>query len=951
MELPAIVRPAGTGDEDEQSDLLVEALLENDLRRDLDPVARARGYQRLLDSGLTVKGVARAPADARQARVREHLRILKLPERAPKQSRLRRDPGAGSEAARAARGIHPGLASRGRRQVLDPSDAYEPYSLGRRGARTARGRARGQRAARWRVPPAHAHTRSRRSRSATAQAGPRGDRADARSAGRARPVRWQRRRQARALGAAHGEDWHAIIVGDDVAAQLVGDYLARTVKELRKRAREERQRARNSQARARCRGNGAGDGSARGAPSTGRRPRSTGGGPARGAGGRAPSARGRDTVQPRARPRRLHDPVAGAGRRARAEAARLGRDRRRARRCRDARRSLRVPRLGHRDHPEERQDQVRLPREAEAEATGQRLPRRRGKAGRDRGPAARAARDGDLRRPERRRGIEPKLAPRQGQRPLGRRGRRAARQARRRQPPRRRAWRCSRRCSSTQGRAAGTRRGAQERARRPLARLEGIEERIGELTVEQLDQAERDLDSASGRAGHPEHTRLRELLAARRAELAAPATSQSRRRARPRPSSSRGPGSVREPAGGASFARHPGVRPSLRPAPHRAEPPITRSGSCPQESPASDSMFSVRETPWHGLGAVLDRPPTTIAEAIERSGLGWRVEREPIAIDRGDAATVDDWWLPRCEEISGWWANVRQDTRQVLGIVGERYRIVQNIEAFQFVDQLIGSAMHFETAGSLHGGRRVWVLARLPEHIEVGGDPVRPYVLLMNSHDGSTAVVAASTPIRVVCQNTLNWGLAARAAEVLDPPHREDPRARPPGPPRARSLDRLLPAVQARRRPARQRAIHRGPAPPRARRALPLRNRRRRQRPHAALARADQAADHRAVRCAATPRATRRARSGPRSTRSSSTPTGSARSTRGSAALRSGDRRRRAEDPGARADYRGLSIIELGLPSGGPSRSDVITGGRFLRVGHGQPLNCLCHARRRLSSR
>jgi phage/plasmid-like protein (TIGR03299 family) len=95
----------------------------------------------------------------------------------------------------------------------------------------------------------------------------------------------------------------------------------------------------------------------------------------------------------------------------------------------------------------------------------------------------------------------------------------------------------------------------------------------------------------------------------------------------------------------------------------------------------------------------------------------------------------------------------------VLGIVGERYRIVQNIEAFQFIDQLIGSAMHFETAGSLNGGRRVWVLARLPEHIEVGGDPVRQYVLLMNSHDGSTAVLAASTPIRVVCQNTLNWAL------------------------------------------------------------------------------------------------------------------------------------------------------------------------------------------------
>lgn len=185
----------------------------------------------------------------------------------------------------------------------------------------------------------------------------------------------------------------------------------------------------------------------------------------------------------------------------------------------------------------------------------------------------------------------------------------------------------------------------------------------------------------------------------------------------------------------------------------------------------SDSMFSVREVPWHGLGAVLDTPPVTVAEAIERSGLGWQVKREPIAVDRGDAA-ASDWSVPRCEAIPGYYATVRQDTREVLGIVGERYRIVQNQEAFQFVDQLLGSAMHFETAGSLNGGRRIWVLARLPEHIEIGGDPVRPYVLLMNSHDGSTAVIAATTPVRVVCQNTLNWGLA-RAKQRFSIRHTE----------------------------------------------------------------------------------------------------------------------------------------------------------------------------------
>jgi len=152
----------------------------------------------------------------------------------------------------------------------------------------------------------------------------------------------------------------------------------------------------------------------------------------------------------------------------------------------------------------------------------------------------------------------------------------------------------------------------------------------------------------------------------------------------------------------------------------------------------SDSMFSVRVTPWHGLGAVLDRPPATLSEAIEASGLGWNVAKEPIAIDRGETS-VADWSAPRCEEIPGFYATVRQDTREVLGIVGERYRIVQNHEAFAFVDQLLGSSINFETAGSLHGGRRVWVLATLPDHVEVGGDVVRPYVLLMNSHDGSTA--------------------------------------------------------------------------------------------------------------------------------------------------------------------------------------------------------------------
>src|SRR5947209_5451132 len=119
MELPAIVRPAGSRDEDEHSDLLVEALLENDLRRDLDPLARARGYQRLPDTGLTMKGVAER-LQTTQTRVREHMRSLKFP------VELHASIASGETPVRAVKplaqlaGIHAGLASAAVEQVLNP---------------------------------------------------------------------------------------------------------------------------------------------------------------------------------------------------------------------------------------------------------------------------------------------------------------------------------------------------------------------------------------------------------------------------------------------------------------------------------------------------------------------------------------------------------------------------------------------------------------------------------------------------------------------------------------------------------------------------------------------------------------------------------------------------------------------------------------------------------------
>ena len=193
---------------------------------------------------------------------------------------------------------------------------------------------------------------------------------------------------------------------------------------------------------------------------------------------------------------------------------------------------------------------------------------------------------------------------------------------------------------------------------------------------------------------------------------------------------------------------------------------------------SSDSMFSVREVPWHGQGAVLDEPPTDIADALKKSGLDWRVVQRPVHFERGGelvpfAYANEDGTVPDqpCAFV-----NVRDDIETPLGVVTNRYRVLQNVEAFQFLGNLIGSEMNFETAGSLHGGKQVWVMATLPDHIEVGGDAVKVYIFVTNSHDGFRAVKAAVSPTRIVCQNTLTVALND-APRVYSVAHVGDPTA------------------------------------------------------------------------------------------------------------------------------------------------------------------------------
>lgn len=151
-----------------------------------------------------------------------------------------------------------------------------------------------------------------------------------------------------------------------------------------------------------------------------------------------------------------------------------------------------------------------------------------------------------------------------------------------------------------------------------------------------------------------------------------------------------------------------------------------------------------RFVPWHGLGTPVAKAMTSV-EALELAGLNWVVEPRPIFTDNGI-------------QIPGYVANTRNTDKRILGIVSEKYKIVQNAEAFQFTDALIGDEVRYETAGSLREGKSTWLLAQMPKE-KILGDDVQPYLCFTNSHDGTGAIKVCMTPIRVVCNNTLNLAL------------------------------------------------------------------------------------------------------------------------------------------------------------------------------------------------
>lgn len=160
-----------------------------------------------------------------------------------------------------------------------------------------------------------------------------------------------------------------------------------------------------------------------------------------------------------------------------------------------------------------------------------------------------------------------------------------------------------------------------------------------------------------------------------------------------------------------------------------------------------ETMAYYGATPWHGLGKKVDHLMTAV-EVIAEAGLDWTVSKEKVF------ALVDG----KKVFIPGKYATIRNTDKRPLGVVGASYTPVQNAEATAFMDTLTGTGKaKYETAGSLQHGRIIWVMAKVPNG--GGVDPIDQYLVFSTSHDATMPVQIKATPVRVVCNNTLNAAL------------------------------------------------------------------------------------------------------------------------------------------------------------------------------------------------
>ncbi len=168
------------------------------------------------------------------------------------------------------------------------------------------------------------------------------------------------------------------------------------------------------------------------------------------------------------------------------------------------------------------------------------------------------------------------------------------------------------------------------------------------------------------------------------------------------------------------------------------------------------AFFSRKEKAWHGLGVIVEHALTS-EEAIVAAGLDYTVAK---------GATYVKYDTPisgiKGKVLPNVFGTYRTDTGDVLGAVGKQYEVIQNKDAFSFFDNIVSSKEAiFETAGALGKGETIFITAKLPSYIQLeNNDLIDKYLLLTSSHDGSRAISAMITPVRVVCNNTLNVALS-----------------------------------------------------------------------------------------------------------------------------------------------------------------------------------------------
>jgi phage/plasmid-like protein (TIGR03299 family) len=170
------------------------------------------------------------------------------------------------------------------------------------------------------------------------------------------------------------------------------------------------------------------------------------------------------------------------------------------------------------------------------------------------------------------------------------------------------------------------------------------------------------------------------------------------------------------------------------------------------------AFASLREPAWHGLGTVFTEEVTT-AEMLKLAHLdNWNVRLEDVAIPEGFASDRSFSFVTRTNPFNS-------EQNDVLGVVGERYVPLQNEDLFDFGDLMLDGGGRWETAGSIKGGRQVFGSLALEREtvLDPNGvsDKVNTYLLINTSHDGSVAIQASITPVRVVCANTLNLALSS----------------------------------------------------------------------------------------------------------------------------------------------------------------------------------------------